>query len=206
MNYLTEELQSNIQREFPDIPFEYREINFGGIIPIFFINIEDEIKLTNQWKAITEFIAVHFQSSLRNEFSVWNIYLFFILEHEIKNDLKYIIENDTFSSRKIIIYPKKDIESIIQEHIINDDLNLKVNDDGTSYTHNSEKDKILDYFEELLIDENSKIVEGDKLNETRNIVWEVLKDIESKKKISEDLRSGLDRIILEIKTIENGEV
>ena len=98
MDYLTEELLSDMKNEFSDISFEYREINLGGIIPTFFINIKDMETLANQWKALTEYIAIHFQSSLKNEFSVWNIYLFFVLEKEVKDDLKYIIENDTFST------------------------------------------------------------------------------------------------------------
>ncbi|MEG0930838.1 ABC-three component system middle component 1 [Algoriella sp.] len=177
MNYLTEELRSDIKDEFPDIIFEYSEINFGGIIPTFFINIKDEENLTNKWKAITEFIAVHFQSSLRNEFSVWNIYLFFILEQEIKDDLKYIIENDTFSSRKIIIYPNQDVEIIIQEHIKNDDIKIQ---------------SIMDFVENQF---------QPNLN-----IWKILNEIPYKKKITEDIKNGLDEIIQELKKVESDEV
>lgn len=177
MSYLTDELQAVIKNKLFDIPFEYREINFGGIIPAFFINIKDEKNLTNQWKSITEFIAVHFQSSLRDEFSVWNIYLFFILEQEIKDDLKYIIENDTFSSRKIIIYPSQDIASIIQEHIKNDDIVIASIHD----------------FEEIPFQPNSD-------------VWEILNGISYKKKITDDIKNGLDEIIRELKKVENDEV
>lgn len=177
MNYLTEELFSDIKNEFPDISFEYSEINFGGIIPAFFINIKDEKTLTNQWKAITEFIAIHFQSSLRNEFSVWNIYLFFILEQEIKDDLKYIIENDTFSSRKILIFPKQDIESIIREHIKNEDTEIQsiIGFDKTTFQPNPK-------------------------------VWKILNGISYKKKISDDIKNGHDEIIRELKKVENDEV
>jgi len=174
MSYLTDELQVVIKNKLSDIPFEYREINFGGIIPVFFINIKDEKILTNQWKAITEFIAIHFQSSLRNEFSVWNIYLFFILEQEVKDDLKYIIENDTFSSRKIIIFPQQDIESIIQEHIKNDDTVVQSIHD----------------FEEAPFQPN--------LN-----VWEILNGISYKKKITDDLKEGLEQIIDKVKAQES---
>lgn len=173
MSYLTDELQVVIKNKLSDIPFEYREINFGGTIPVFFINIKDEKILANQWKAITEFIAVHFQSSLRNEFSVWNIYLFFILQEEVKDDLKYIIENDTFSSRKIIIFPKQDIESIIQEHIKNDDTEIQ---------------SIIG-FEETPFQPNAD-------------VWEILNGISYKMKITDDLKEGLEQIINKVKAQE----
>lgn len=174
MSYLTDEMQVVIKNKLSDILFEYREINFGGIIPVFFINIKDEKILENQWKTITEFIAVHFQSSLRNEFSVWNIYLFFILEKEVKDDLKYIIENDTFSSRKIIIFPQLDIVSIIQEHIKNDDTVVQS----------------IDEFEEAPFQPNSD-------------VWEILNGISYKKKITDDLKVGLEQIINKIKAQES---
>ncbi|MDI9863119.1 hypothetical protein QM480_02205 [Flectobacillus sp. DC10W] len=177
MIYLTKEFLSDIINEFPDTRFEYREIEFRGIIPAFFINFKDEKNLENQWNAITEFIAVYFQSSLRNEFSVWNIYLFFILEQEINVDLKYIIENDTFSSRKIIIYPKQDIELIIQDHIKNDDTEIQ---------------SIIG-FEETPFQPNPN-------------VWKILNRISYKKKITDDIKHGLDEIICELKKGENDEV
>lgn len=174
MSYLTKELQAVIKKELINTPFEYREINFGGIIPTFFINIKDEKTLTNQWKAITEFIAIHFQSSLRNEFSVWNIYLFFILEQEVKDDLKYIIENDTFSSRKIIIFPKQDIESVIQEHIKNDDTGIEVTVG----------------LEETQFQPNIDI-------------WKILNGISYKKRITEDIKEGFNQILDQIKVQES---
>ncbi len=126
MTYLTKELLYDLNQEFFEISFDYREVNFGGIIPAFFIYIKNDEILSTKWKAITEFIAIHFQSSLKDEFSLWNIYLFFIMENEVNDDLKYIIENDTFSSRKIIVAPKQDIDLIIKDHIKNDDINTQV--------------------------------------------------------------------------------
>lgn len=173
MSYLTEEILSAIKNEFFDIKLEYREINFGGIIPAFFISITDEITLKDQWRAITELIAIHFQSALRNEFSIWNVYLFFILEQEVKEDLKYIIENDTFSSRKIIIFSNQDIESIVQEHIKNE------------MRHTQSK---ID-FEIAPFHPNSDL-------------WEILNRISYKKKITEDIKEGLNQIIDKIKAQE----
>lgn len=170
MSYLTEALLSDIKNEFSDISFEYREIDFGGTIPAFFIKIENEEKLAAKWKAITEFIAIHFQSSLRNEFSVWNIYLFFILENEIRNDLKYTIENDTFSSRKIIINPLEGIDSIINEHIKNNNIDIQS----------------AIAIEEIVFEANSDI-------------WKILGEFSHKKRISDDIKNGHNKIINIIK-------
>lgn len=171
MSYLTDELLSEIKNEFSEISFDYREVNFGGIIPAFFIYIKDDETLSKKWKAITEFIAIHFQSSLKDEFSLWNIYLFFVMETGVKDDLKYIIENDTFSSRKIIVAPKQDIDLIIKDHIKNDDVNTQTISD----------------FEEKPFLPNLDI-------------WKILNKISPKKKITEEIKLGLNQIIAKIKT------
>ncbi len=170
MSYLTEKLLSDIKNEFPDMSFEYIEMNFGGIIPAFFINIEKEQTLTNNWKAITEFIAVNYQASLMDEFSVWNIYLFFQLSEEIQDDLKYHIENDTFSSRKIIITPIQDTKTIIREHVLNSDLIIK-----------------------------TAIVSEVIPFNPNPIINDVLNGISAKKKLTPDIESGLSQIIERIK-------
>lgn len=171
MSYLTEELMSEIKEEFFEISFDYREVNFGGIVPAFFIYIKDDEILSKKWKAITEFIAIHFQSSLKDEFSLWNIYLFFVLENEGKDDLKYIIENDTFSSRKIIVAPMQDIDLIINNYIKCDGINAQT---------------IIDFEEKPFLPNPN--------------IWKVLNKISPKKKITEEIRLGLDQIITKINT------
>lgn len=172
MSYLTDDLQTALKNKFSDIlVFEYREINLGGTIPAFFINIKDEENLRGQWKAVTEFIAINFQSSLKNEFCVWNVYLFFITPDVISDELKYVIENDTFSSRKIVIAPELEIDAIIKEHILNTDLNI-----------------------------TPTIVKQEAPFAPNPIVWEYLNQIPPKKKVTEEITSGLNLIIENIKT------
>lgn len=124
MIYFNSEFTDNLMSEFPDISLEYREIELGGVVPAFFIFMNNEEHLRNHWGKITEYIAIYFQSMLKNEYSIWNIYLFFLLQDEVSNEIKYQIENDTFSSRKIVISPIIDIDTIIRENIINDDWNV----------------------------------------------------------------------------------
>lgn len=171
MSYLTDELLYEIKKEFSEISFDYREVNFRGLIPAFFIYIEDDEILRKKWKAVTEFIAIHFQSSLKDEFSLWNIYLFFVMENEVTGDLKYIIENDTFSSRKIIVAPKQDIDLIIKYHIKNDDINTQVIADSKEVPFHPNPD-----------------------------IWKILNKISPKKKITDEIRVGLDQIIAKIET------
>lgn len=170
MSYLTDDLQTALKNKFSDILFEYREINFGGTIPAFFINIKDEENLRAQWKAVTEFIAINFQSSLKNEFSVWNVYLFFVTPDVISDELKYAIENDTFSSRKIVITPELEIDAIIKEQILNTDLSI-----------------------------TPTIVKQEAQFAPNSIVWEYLNQIPPKKKVTEEITAGLNLIIEKLK-------
>ena len=71
-------------------------------VRVFFLEVENEADLKNYWERLTSYIAVNYQSQLPEEYDIWNIYLIFIAPTKINKSLKYKIENDTFSCRKII--------------------------------------------------------------------------------------------------------
>lgn len=121
----SKELIRDLEETFTGFSFEFKNYEYSGTIPTFFIQVNcAEKELDIKWKRIVDYIGVHFQTTLENEFSIWNIYLFFILKNKISSSLKYKIENDTFSSRKIVIEDKKTNEEIVNEHIANADLSL----------------------------------------------------------------------------------
>lgn len=123
MNYSTK-IISDLHEEFEGITFDFQEIKYEGKLPCFFISVESELKLAEVWMRVSDIIAINYQATLNDEFSIWNIYLFFFIEETISNELKYLIENDTFSSRKIIIERKYDLNKIIEEHILNTDISI----------------------------------------------------------------------------------
>ena len=170
MTYLPESFTEDIKREFPDVRCEYKQIAAGGDIPIFFVNIKTEDALSKTWKEITQFIAVNFQTLLMDEFSLWNVYVFFIVPIDIKDDLKYLIENNTFSSRKIVITGQQDRDTIIKEHVLNSDLNLQT-----------------------VIDSTEQPFEYDP------IIHEFLDEIVAKKRLTTEIEDSLERIIEKIK-------
>jgi hypothetical protein len=171
MSYSIEIFLEEIRQKFNTLSFEFRDVIFKGKIPAFFINVPTKILLKDQWKYVSQFVAANFQSGLDSEFSVWNVYLFFIIPDVISDELKYVIENDTFSSRKIVIAPHLDIDTIINEHILNSDLDI-----------------------------NPTIVKQEVLFAPNPIVWEYLNPIASKKKVTEEITAGLNLIIEKIKT------
>lgn len=96
-----------------------------GYAYAFSITARSEEELKNIWITTSNFIAINFQAKIKDQFSKWNIYLFFQIQGNISDDLKYKIENSTFSSRKIVIEGEKPLSSLINLHILNNDLRFE---------------------------------------------------------------------------------
>jgi hypothetical protein len=64
---------------------------------------EDELKET--WRDYRNFVASEYQTIDIDEFERWNFYIFYVVKDKnaINRSLKYEIEHDTISSRKIIV-------------------------------------------------------------------------------------------------------
>ncbi|EHI99055.1 hypothetical protein CDLVIII_2409 [Clostridium sp. DL-VIII] len=96
----------------------------GFNIYIYTITVEDEAKLNEIWEAFVSDIAVYVQSELTKNIEVWNIYTIFFVKKKIGYSIKYKIEEDRYSTRKIVIdnydneqYSKKSEENIINEKL-----------------------------------------------------------------------------------------
>ncbi len=101
----------------------YQELDYNGKIPVFFVRCNSLEQLDANWAKLIDAVAFDFQSQLTDEFQIWNIYIFFIRPAGITdmlnyNSFKLKIENDTFSSRKILV-EDQDSDAIINEHIVN---------------------------------------------------------------------------------------
>lgn len=96
----------------------------GFDIYIFTITVEDEAQLNEIWIAFISDIAVYFQSKLTEKIEIWNIYTIFFVRKKISSFIKYKIEEDRYSTRKIVMdnyeneqYSKKSEEDIIIEKL-----------------------------------------------------------------------------------------
>lgn len=65
------------------------------------LNTEEELKLF--WEDYRNDIASYFQAELQVEIEIWNIYLFFVVLEPVSRELKYRIQQDKYSSRKIVL-------------------------------------------------------------------------------------------------------
>ena len=114
-------------------------------VDVFFTRLLDEETLTSRWKEIRNCVALN-QLDLDDEFERWNFYLFYVVDNKaIDINLKYEIEHDTISSRKMVVnattvddelcdmlikkYIKYDIENkeqIFKRHFMKDEQILKL--------------------------------------------------------------------------------
>ena len=64
---------------------------------------EDELR--NEWRSYRNDFANEYQLDETDEFERWNFYLFYVVDNKntIDRNLKYEIEHDTISSRKIVV-------------------------------------------------------------------------------------------------------
>ena len=99
--------------------------------------------LRNRWIDIRDELASEWQMRNLDDFERWNFYLFYVVENKSKIDrsLKFKIEHDTVSSRKIIInrdeFADGNYEALIASYI-KYDIGEFV---GEEHKHNFEKDK-----------------------------------------------------------------
>lgn len=117
-----------LNARFENLTASYQELDYNGKIPVFFVRSKSLVDLTSKWSNLVDAIAFDFQSQLNDEFQIWNIYIFFIKPPDITDILKYNslklkIENDTFSSRKILV-EDHDADQVINEHILNQNMNF----------------------------------------------------------------------------------
>jgi hypothetical protein len=97
---------------------------------IFFIEADVNI-IKNEWKRFSKMIALNYQNAeymSSSEFDRWNFYIVYLLKESIPKELKAQIENDKFSSRKIVEdcydneFNDDEANRLIIKHITNTDL------------------------------------------------------------------------------------
>lgn len=72
-------------------------------IDVFITEVLDENTLAANWKTIRNHVARN-QFDMDDEFERWNFYLFYVVDSPMVDlNLKYQIEHDTISSRKMVV-------------------------------------------------------------------------------------------------------
>lgn len=122
-----------LKQLFPDNEIILEKVNYCGSISVFIVSIKESSELEKIWSKVSSAIAAYYQSFLENDFEKWNIYVIYKCEEPINVSLTYKIENDKFSSRKIVhtITGKENLDLInnliVSNYITNKDLSISNN-------------------------------------------------------------------------------
>ncbi len=118
-----------LAERYPECKFNFQLANSSVNISVFFVIANSEILKENDlWQKISEEIAMKYQSKLGSVYEKWNLYIIYVTNDRVPKELKNIIENDKFSSRKIVedSYSKEinidGANELIIKHITNTDL------------------------------------------------------------------------------------
>lgn len=145
-----EELSIQLKKDFPIQELFFGELLFGGIIPLIFVSFKSLDDLKNNWKDFNGQITNDIVLELKEEYSRWNFYIFFFSKEIVPKSLNYEIENNKFSSRKIVIeqcevISDEVINKSISEHITNDNIQVNVESKIISkFKKDSSLSKIID--------------------------------------------------------------
>lgn len=133
---------------YPQDFVAFKIVPYKGDISAFFFDFATTVTLENEWNKISGFIAGYYQAEIPEVFTKWNIYVFYFCREPVPLSLKYKIENDRFSSRKVVVGSlEKKIDELalndfINEHITNRDIRYETGGDAvrlgdTPYASNS---------------------------------------------------------------------
>ena len=120
---LNEKILASFKEAFPNVGLDYQEVPLGpAVAHAVFLHYKNAADVEKTWRKINNFIVINVQTSIKDEFGRWNTYLFFLVPDQLTIELKFKIENDTFSTRKIVVLPPNDVVKIIDDHILNKDI------------------------------------------------------------------------------------
>jgi hypothetical protein len=117
-----------LKDEYKNLTIQFKSVEYSGLISLFIVQVPTPDLLSMNWDKISGTIAAYYQPYLNNDFEKWNIYIMYVSSAKIPQHLKYKIENDRFSSRKIVVdqFTKElndvSIADLIIGHITNKDL------------------------------------------------------------------------------------
>jgi hypothetical protein len=130
-NYLvySKSVLDDLSKKFENLSFKYFIQDIGVKISVFVVHGSySNLENGNNWRTISEEIALKFQSKITSKDDKWNLYIIYACSEKVDKDLKAKIENDKFSSRKIVDdninqeLNEELVNNLIKRHITHSDL------------------------------------------------------------------------------------
>lgn len=149
-NKIELEITAEINSAFDLNHFSIGKVHYGGEIIVCIVKFNHDTILVNNWKEFNSYLTAKFITTIKEDFSKWNFYVFYFSESTVGKAIKYEIENNKFSSRKIVIEDGKSlttelIEEVITEHITNSNIEIYVeNKQASTFKKNNSIAEILD--------------------------------------------------------------
>lgn len=93
----------DLSKRFENLTFKFSVQDIGVKTSTFLVHGScSNIEEANNWRLISEEIALKFQSKITSKDDKWNLYIIYVCSDIVYKELKARIENDKFSSRKIV--------------------------------------------------------------------------------------------------------
>jgi hypothetical protein len=114
--------KESYNNSFDLVEYRYKlEKNYK--VHIFTMVIKDQEELLEVWEDICSDIALNFQAELKDDIEIWNIYILFLVKESVNSQVRYLIEQDKYSSRKLVI---EGVKNSIDEEYINEVIKEKL--------------------------------------------------------------------------------
>jgi phosphate uptake regulator len=147
------------------------------------LSVSSEVKLIELWDILNSVVSSELSKDFKNDFQMWNFYLFYLCKEEVGVELKYKIINNKFSSRKVVIdkfdkkIDKQVVEGIISEYIVGSDILLdeKVKALPEESSYHSES-KVFKNIESIYLQGNQNLNDKELLEMTLSRIILEIKD------------------------------
>jgi hypothetical protein len=117
-----------LKSEFEEIKFELLSTADSQLLNCIVCWCETANDVITNWQAIQNLISAYFQPV--GQFAQWNVYLVIFCAEELPVRVKYIIQNDKYSVRKIVldgldVLPDSDeAVTVVNKELLGSDLSL----------------------------------------------------------------------------------
>ena len=125
----SQEILQQLSNKYTNCTFNFKLVELNVNISVFFVLTNSSVlEESNLWQKISEEVALKYQPKLDSIYEKWNLYIIYVTHDKTSKELKNKIENDKFSSRKIVEdnfyqeFGESECAELIIKHITNSDL------------------------------------------------------------------------------------